>query len=166
MKKVLLTRPVYKLGETGEVVEVKPGYARNYLIPQGIAVEPTPHNVRGLEKPKREREAELRTREEQARKLQEQLEGSALHFVRNAQEEGKLYGSVRVEDIVSAIEERTGHHLERDRVHLESPIDVLGTYDVRLTLYGDIEAAVQVVVVGEEGELGEEETPAEGDATE
>lgn len=144
--KVLLTQPVEKLGEVGEVVEVAPGYARNYLLPKGIALEPTPHNIKHLEKAKLARQAELRNREEQAQALKEQLEGLTLIFRRTAQEEGKLYGSVRLEDLIAAIEEKTGQHLERDRIKLEAPIEAVGTFPVTLALYKDIVAHIQVVV--------------------
>lgn len=167
--KVLLTRPVDKLGETGEIVEVAPGYARNYLLPKGLALEPTPHNVKRLEKARLAREAELRTREEQARKLHEQLDGQSFVFRRTAQEEGKLYGSVRPEDIVAAVEERTGFHLERDRVKLGEALDAVGTFPVTLNLYKDIHATIQVVVEAEglapaEGSLEEEAAQEKGAA--
>lgn len=144
--KVLLAKPVDKLGETGEIVEVARGYARNYLFPQKFAVEPTAHNVKRLEKPKLEREAELRNREEQAQALKQQLDGMTFAFQRTAQEGGKLYGSVRLEDIVSAIEKKTGHQLERDRVKLAGPIESLGQFTVPVTLYKEITTEIKVVV--------------------
>jgi large subunit ribosomal protein L9 len=144
--KVLLAKPVEALGEIGEVVEVARGFARNYLFPQRLAVEPTEHNVQKLQKAKNEREIELRNREEQARAVQEQLNGLTFTFKRTAQAGGTLYGSVRLEDISGAVEEQTGHALERDRVKLEAPIDTLGTFPVTLSIYKDITADVTVVV--------------------
>ncbi len=107
--KVLLAQPVENLGETGEIVEVKAGYARNYLYPKKLAVEPTEHNAQSLQKAKLAREVELREREEQARVVKAQLDGQTFTFQRTAHEEGALYGSVRMEDIAAAIAERTGH---------------------------------------------------------
>jgi len=174
--KVLLAKPVEKLGETGEVVEVARGYARNYLFPQRLAVDPTPHNVKRLEKHKRAREAELRDREQSAKVLQKQLEGSSFTFQRTAQEEGKLYGSVRLEDIVAAIEEKTGQALERDRVKLEAPIENVGSYNVTINVYKDLHAQINVVVEAEgeaKADAGDQvaavedrgETDVEGDNT-
>jgi large subunit ribosomal protein L9 len=147
--KVLLTQPVDKLGETGEVVEVKRGYARNFLFPSKLAVEPTEHNVQGLAKAKHEREIELRNREQQAEALKAQLDGTTFTFSRTAHEEGHLYGSVRLEDIAAAIEEKTGQHIERDRVKLGHALEEVGTYEVHVNLYKDITCNVQVVVEAE-----------------
>lgn len=144
--KVLLAKPVEKLGETGEVVDVAAGYARNYLFPKKLALEPTPHNIKQLEKAKVARQVELREREEQAEALKQQLENMTFTFQRTAQAEGKLYGSVRPEDIVAAIQEQTGQHLERDRIHLESAIDSLGKFSVTINLYKDISTKVKVLV--------------------
>lgn len=150
---VLLTQPVEKLGEPGDVVEVAPGYARNYLLPKGLAVEPTPHNVERLRKIREQRLAELRSREEQARALKEKLEGAVLTFYRKVHDEEKLYSSVRPEEIVAQIEERFGVRLERDRVQLERPIETVGRHPVTLTLYKDITAEVTIEVLPEgEGE--------------
>lgn len=174
--KVLLAQPVENLGETGEIVEVKAGYARNYLYPQKLAVEPTAHNAQGLQKAKIAREAELRDREEKAKVLKAQLDGQTFTFQRTAQEEGVLYGSVRMEDIASAIAERTGHALERDRVRLGAPLDHVGTYPVKVSIYKDIISKITVVVEAEnvvakpatKGAArpetdGQEETETEGD---
>jgi len=157
--KVLLAKPVDKLGETGEVVEVAAGYARNYLFPKRFAVEPTPHNVKALEKATLEREAELRNREEAAKALKTQLDGATFTFQRTAQEGGHLYGSVRLEDIATAVAEKTGHELERDRVKLEAPIETVGTFHVTLSLYKDITSEVTVVVEAENAPPTKSEAP-------
>lgn len=161
MVKVLLAKPVYKLGETGEVVDVAAGYARNYLFPKQLAVQPTEHNVRALQKAKIAREAELREREEQAKLVQEKLEGATFNFERTASEEGSLYGSVRQQDIVAAVAELTEFDLERDRVKLSSPIDTVGTFPVVVNLYKDINANVTVVVEADNVEAVAEDEAAE-----
>lgn len=143
--KVLLIQPVEKLGDVGDVVEVADGYARNYLLPKGLAVEPTEHNLARYAKIKERRLAELRNREEQAKILKEKLDGAVFEFVREAHE-GKLYGSVRKEDILARIQEEFGVELEKGRIELEHPIEEVGEYQVRIGLYGDISAEVRVVV--------------------
>ncbi|MFQ6090977.1 MAG: 50S ribosomal protein L9, partial [Candidatus Bipolaricaulia bacterium] len=100
--KVLLIQPVEKLGDIGDVVTVADGYARNFLLPKGLAVEPTGHNLKQYLKFKLAREKELQSREERARALREQLDGLVLKFVREAHGK-RLYGSVRKEDIAEAI---------------------------------------------------------------
>lgn len=164
MVKVLLAKPVYKLGETGEVVDVAAGYARNYLFPKQLAVQPTEHNVRALQKARIAREAELREREEQAKLVQEKLEGATFNFERTASEEGSLYGSVRQQDIVAAVAELTEFALERDRVKLSGPIDTVGTFPVVVNLYKDINANVTVVVEADGVEAPAEEAVIEADA--
>jgi len=143
--KVLLIQPVEKLGEVGDLVEVADGYARNYLLPKGLAVEPTEHNLKRYAKLKEQRLAELRDREERARLLREKLEGAVFTFVREARE-GRLYGSVRKEDIASRIEEEFGMEVEKGRIELEHPIEEVGTYTVKIGLYRDITAEVKIEV--------------------
>ena len=143
--KVLLIQPVEKLGDVGDVVEVADGYARNYLLPRGLAVEPTEHNLARYAKIKEQRLAELRNREEQAKILKGKLDGAVLEFVREARE-GKLYGSVRKEDILTRVREEFGVELEKGRIELEHPIEEVGEYRVRIGLYGDISAEVRVAV--------------------
>ncbi len=149
MVKVLLAKPVNKLGETGEVVEVSAGYARNYLIPNRFAVQPTEHNLRSLQKAKIAREAELREREEQAKIVQGQLDGETFSFERTASAEGTLYGSVRLEDIAAAVAEKTNFELERDRIKLSGPIDTVGNFEVVISLYKNINAKVKVIVTAD-----------------
>ncbi len=152
--KVLLIQPVEKLGDVGDVVEVADGYARNYLLPRGLAVEPTEHNLARYAKIKEQRLAELRNREEQAKILKEKLDGAVFEFVREARE-GKLYGSVRKEDILARVQEEFGVELEKGRIELEHPIEEVGEYQVRIGLYGDISAEVRIVVkAADEQEAG------------
>ncbi|HED04094.1 MAG TPA: 50S ribosomal protein L9 [Candidatus Fraserbacteria bacterium] len=146
---VMLTRPIERLGEPGDVVSVAPGYARNYLLPQGLAVPPTPHNVQGLHKVREARLIELRNREEQAKALQEQLQGQRLAFYRKVHEEGKLYSSVRLEEITARLSEQFGADIEKGKVQLAEPIEALGLHTVKVGLYKDISAEIQVEVLDE-----------------
>ena len=160
---VLLTQTVEKLGEPGDIVDVAPGYARNYLIPKGLAVEPTPHNIERFRKVRKRRMEELKAREQRARELKEKLDGYVITFTRKAHDD-KLYSSVRPEEIASHIEEHFNFELEKGRVHLEHPIDTLGKHPVKISLYKDIVAEIVVEVKEESAEPAEASEPSgEGD---
>ncbi len=148
--RVLLTTTVERLGHVGEVVEVADGYARNYLFPRGLATRPTDHNVARFAKQRAAHEAEMMQREEKARALRDKLANETLVFVRKAHDDDRLYGSVRVEEIVGQIEERFGEHIEASRVHLAAPIETLGPHSAAINLYKDISVDVRVRV-DEEG---------------
>ena len=148
--KVLLTKTVERLGHVGEVVTVADGYARNYLLPQGLAIEPTEHNVEQYAKERAAHEAELLKREEKAALLRDKLADQLLIFERKAHDDDRLYGSVRADDIVAKIQELVGEHIETSRVHLEAPIESLGPHSVTISLYKDISVDVRIQV-DEEG---------------
>jgi large subunit ribosomal protein L9 len=152
MVEVLLTQTVEKLGEPGDVVDVAPGYARNYLFPKGLAVEPTPHNIQRLKKVREERLAELGEREERAKLLKEKLDGFVLTFHRKVHDDKKLYSSVRPEEIATRISEEFQTEIEKGRVQLPSPIETLGRHPVVINLYKDIAAEVEVEVLEESEE--------------
>lgn len=154
--KVLLIQSVEKLGDIGDVVTVADGYARNFLLPQGLAVEPTEHNLRQYLKFKLAREEELKSREEKAQGLKERLDGLTLKFVRPSHGE-QLYGSVRKEDIAERIAKELGEEVERGKIELERPIEQVGTYPVKIGLYGNIAAEVQVEVEAEEPSEADEQ---------
>lgn len=147
--RVLLTTTVEKLGHVGEVVTVADGYARNYLFPRKLAIEPTEHNIARFAKEREAHEAELLKREEKARYLQDKLGDQVLVFERKAHDDDRLYGSVRPDDIVARIEELVGEHIETSRVHME-PIETLGAHAVTVNLYRDISVDIRVRV-DEEG---------------
>lgn len=144
--KVLLIQTVERLGHVGEVVTVADGYARNYLFPQRLGIEPTEHNVAQYAKERAAHEAELLKREEKARLVRAKLADQTLTFERKAHDDDRLYGSVRADDIVSQIEELVGEHIESSRVHLETPIETLGSHSVTIALYKDISAEVRIQV--------------------
>ena len=152
--KVLLTTTVENLGHIGEVVDVAPGYARNYLIPKGYAIAPTEHNISRYAREKAAHEAELMKREEKAQLLRGKLADKTLAFSRKAHDDDKLYGSVRVDDIVAEIERLVGETIEGSRVHLEHPIETLGAHSVTIGLYRDVSVEVRIQV-NEEGQEGE-----------
>lgn len=147
--KVLLTTTVERLGHVGEVVDVADGYARNYLLPRGLAVPPTEHNEARFAKQKAVHETELLQREEKARYLRDKLADETLHFERKAHDDNRLYGSVRAEDITGQVEELLGEHIETSRVQLEHPIETLGPHVVTISLYKDISVEVRIQIDGE-----------------
>ena len=147
---VILLERVQNLGELGESVKVKPGYARNYLIPQGQAVIATPGNVADFEA----RRAELEQQEAQAlaavQSRADALEGKEITFARKTGEEGKLFGSVGPQDIADALTE-TGTPVSRNEVRLASDtLRQVGDYQVGVHLYASVEASITVHVVAEE----------------
>ena len=156
---LILTEEVEDLGEVGEKVEVADGYGRNYLLPKGLAVEPTVGNKRRYEKIRKEISQRKEERRERARERADELDGLELIFYRKAQEEHHLYGSVRNNDIVDAIKEETGIELAPDAVRLDSPIEELGQFGVEIRLYEEIHANVKVNV--EEEETTEEDQAEE-----
>ncbi len=153
---LILTEEVEDLGEVGEVVEVADGYGRNYLLPKGLAVEPTAGNRRQYEKVRKEISKRKEERRERARERADELEGLSLVFYRKAQEEEHLYGSVRKKDIVSSIKEETGIELSPEDVGLDSGLEELGQFGVEIRLYEEIHANVKVNVEEEETEEEEE----------
>jgi large subunit ribosomal protein L9 len=154
--KVLLLADVKKLGYLGDVVETNAGYARNYLIPQGLAAEPTESNIRSLA-----REKTLRAEERiQERKRMEQacakVDGAEAVLAAKANEQGVLFGSVTVEQIAANLREQ-GFEVADEIVHLAEHIKHIGTYNAELIFAEDLKARVSVVVVREGGELKEQE---------
>lgn len=142
---VILREEVSNLGTIGDVVKVKPGYARNYLLPRGLAVEASSRNLRELEHQKRVI-ADKRLREQKsAAAVAEKLGSVTLAFTLRAGEEGKLFGSITNLDVHRALEER-GFTVERRRVLLDEPIKTLGEHKVAIHVGPDTRASVTVTV--------------------
>lgn len=148
---VILKQDLDNLGEEGEVVSVKPGYARNFLLPRGMAYRATEANIRRLEE-EREREEERARREYlEARRRASQLEGLSLTFEKQAGEESKLFGSVTSMEIADRLnEEEIDFEVDRRQVELSEPIKTLGVYSVPIRLGRDVTAEVKVWVIKEE----------------
>src|SRR5688572_7689530 len=146
--KVLLREDVDDLGARGEIVRVRAGYARNYLLPCNLAVEATTGNVKGIEQ---ERAALLKkeAKERATAESQSQQIGSlAVEFKRKAGEQGALYGSVTSMDVAEALKER-GYEIDRHRIHLREPLKRLGEYSVPIRLHREVTIDLQVKVVAE-----------------
>jgi large subunit ribosomal protein L9 len=149
--KVILREDVAKLGEAGEIVSVKPGYARNYLLPQDLAYEATEASIRQLEQ-ERER-AEQRARRDylEARRRASQLEDVQLTFHARAGEESKLFGSIGTADIADRLNaQELDFEVDRKDVELDEPIKALGVYNVAIKLHADVRPEIKVWVIKEE----------------
>jgi large subunit ribosomal protein L9 len=146
--KVLLREDVDDLGARGEIVRVRSGYARNYLLPRKLAVEATAGNVKGIES---ERAALLKkeAKERASADAQSQQMGTLeLEFRRKAGEQGALYGSVTSMDVAEALRER-GYEIERHRIHLREPLKRVGEYTVPVRLHREVTIDLKVRVAPE-----------------
>jgi large subunit ribosomal protein L9 len=149
--KILLREDVDDLGARGEIVRVRSGYARNYLLPRKLAVEATASNVKQIEQERaallKKEAGERATAEGQA----EQMKSLVLNFQRKAGEQGALYGSVTSMDIAEALQEK-GYEVDRHRLHLREPLKRLGDFTVPLRLHREVTIDLQVKV-SPEGEV-------------
>ena len=146
---VILRQDVDELGLEGDVVKVAKGYARNYLIPQSMALEATEHNRKALEMQRKKIELRRVRVKEQAEEVKAEMEKVVLTFSQKAGEEGKLYGSVTSMDVASQLKEQ-GIDIERRKIVLEKPIKELGEFQVDVKIYPEVTAAIKVVVKAEE----------------
>lgn len=165
--KLLLQRNIEKLGNIGDIVEVAAGYGRNYLLPQGFAVEVTADNVNRFEGMRRRLIALEQETKEKFQVLAKEIEGASCTVVTNASEEGHLYGSVNARDIAAQFAAED-IEVEPKSIVLPEPIKELGIYMVRVRLHPDVECEAKVwVVKGDESQVGsmdflnEEEDEAE-----
>ncbi len=142
---IILLEHVEKLGKMGDKVNVKNGYARNYLLPAKKALRATEANVAFYEKQKAELEAHNKAMLDEAAAKAESLKGFSAVLIRQAAETGQLYGSVTIRDIASAIKE-AGFNVERRCVYLEKPIKDLGIYSVKLNLHPEVSQTILVNV--------------------
>lgn len=143
---LLLIQTVDPLGKQGDIVEVRPGYANNYLIPQGLATIATDHHKRMVEKHKVKLVEIQRQRLKSLQILADDIKKKSVSIEANANEEGHLYGSVGPDDIVKALRAE-GFVLTSDQVRLTGPLKELGLYTVRIYLGNDIESELKVWVV-------------------
>lgn len=143
---LLLVQTVDPLGKQGEVVEVKPGYAKNYLIPQGLATLATDHHRRMVEKHKAKLLEIQKQRLAGLQQLADLIGTKSVSIEASANEEGHLYGSVGAEEIVHALRAEN-IHISNDQVRLTGPLKELALYNVRIYLGNDIESTLKVWVV-------------------
>lgn len=154
---VILIKDVPRLGRAGELCTVADGYARNYLVPRGLASLATPAALNQLEQ---RRQAEARHQEqleEQARRLAGRLEDLQLTIAAKTGEKDRLYGSVTSGDIAEALETAVGASVDRRKIELEEPIRHLGIYTIPVRLTSDIAPLIRVEVIGSEGSSSDED---------
>jgi large subunit ribosomal protein L9 len=149
--KVILQQPVDKLGVPGDIVEVADGYARNYLVPRGLAVRATKGGINHINSLKRAHSVRVDKAKTEAEAVATKLTATPIAVRAHAGEEGKLFGSVTASDVADAIEHQTGVRVDRHDVHLEEPIRSVGTHEVRVHLFAEVDPIMTVQVEGTEG---------------
>jgi large subunit ribosomal protein L9 len=147
MSKIILTNEVSGLGAAGDVVDVKPGYARNYLIPRGCAIAWTKGGEKDVEQIRRGRRIREIHTIEQANSVKGQLEGVKVKLATRAGDAGRLFGSVTPADIASAIKAAGGPDVDKRRVEVGSPIKTLGSHKVSVRLHPEVSANLDIEVV-------------------
>lgn len=143
---LLLIHNVEHLGKQGDIVEVKPGYGLNYLLPQGLATVATDHHKRMIEKHREKLRAIELAKLSGYRKLADELGKQSITIEANANDEGHLYGSVGPHEIVDALK-GAGFTLAQDQIRLEGPLRELGLYTVKVHLHSEVDSSVKVWVV-------------------
>jgi len=143
---IILRQGVENLGKPGDVVNVKAGYARNYLLPHGLAYEATPGNLKRIQQERDRLEAAENERRAGAQGIAERLEQVSLTFSARVGEEGKLFGSVTATDIAQQLETQ-GFHVEKRQIDLHEPIKALGVYRVPVRLHADVKPEIRVWVI-------------------
>ena len=159
---LLLVQPVEHLGKQGDVVHVRPGYASNYLVPQGLATIASDHHKRMVEKHRAQLEAIEKAHLAGLQTLAIELARQSITIEANANDEGHLYGSVGAPEVANALK-RASFHIAADQVRLLGPLKELGLYTVAIHLGHDVDAEVKVWVVPsvtEEGAADTKETPS------
>jgi large subunit ribosomal protein L9 len=143
---VILRQAVESLGHPGDVVKVSNGYARNYLLPHGVAFEATPGNLKRIQQERDRLEAAENERRSVAQTLAERLEQVQLTFSARVGDEGKLFGSVTSADLAQQLEQQ-GFHIEKRQIDLHEPIKALGVYRVPIRLHADVKPEIRVWVI-------------------
>lgn len=144
--KIILQKPVEKLGVPGDVVEVADGYARNFLLPRGIAVQATKGGVRHIGSLKRAHDQRVTKARAEAETLAGKLVGSSLTVRARVGEEGRLFGSITSTEIAAAIESELGVSVDRHDIHLDDAIRSVGAHEVKVRLHPDVQPVLSVRV--------------------
>ena len=145
---VILREDIMTLGKAGELVKVKPGYARNYLLPKGLAYEATEGNRKRILAESKARTARAEVESGEARALAAKLSGVSLNLTRKAGEGDRLFGSITTQDLADALAAQ-GHVVDKRRIELEHPIKTVGQHTVTIRLHADVGAEIRVTVVAE-----------------
>lgn len=153
---VVLLERIEKLGQMGDVVAVKPGFARNYLLPTKKALRATKENLANFESQRHQLEADNLKRRDEASTVADRLNGLKATVIRSAGETGQLYGSVNARDIAKVVTE-AGFTVSRDQVVLDRPVKTLGLFDMRIRLHPEVDSTIKVNVARNEDEAAEQE---------
>ncbi len=162
--KVILTRGFEKLGNVGNILNVKDGYAKNFLIPKGIAVAATKGNIKQMGIVKKSIMKKEAKNIEQAEQVAERLKDLEIDFKVKTGSEGKLYGSITSKDIADRILNERKVEIDKKKIELDDHLKELGTYDVEIKLYKDVKSKVKVVI--ESDSKSEEDDKEGGDKSE
>lgn len=144
--KVILLKDVPNVGESGSIQNVSDGFARNYLIPQGLAEMGTPGRIKQAEERIQAQQRKIERAEEELRELSERIEGTRVEIEARVGKHGRLYGSITAPDIASAVSEKLGEEIDRRKVELSDPIRATGEHTVEIHLVGRLRPAVTVTV--------------------
>ena len=144
--KVILQKTVERLGDPGDVAEVADGYARNFLIPRGLAIRAEKGTVRHAESLKRAHETRVKARKGDYEALAARLIQTPIVVQARAGEEGKLFGSVTAADVAEAVSSQAGVPIDRKDVHLDEPIRSVGTHEVRVHLFAEVDPVLTIEV--------------------
>jgi large subunit ribosomal protein L9 len=147
--RIVLRDDVDNLGQKGDMVDVADGYARNYLVPKGLAIKATPGAQRQADGMRRNREAQQRRAREAAQAIADQLARGTVEVKARAGEGGRLFGSITASDIADAVEAQLSVELDRRRIELDEPLKELGVVDVPVRLHAEVDANIRVAVVAQ-----------------
>ena len=142
--KVILRSDVERVGKKGDILDVADGYARNFLVPRGLAIKATDGAVGQAASMRRSRDIKDAREREGAEAIARQLVPQVIRIPVKAGAEGRLFGSITSADVVAAVQEQTGIELDRRRLHLDEPIKSVGTHEVPVKLHADVEFRVTV----------------------
>ena len=142
---IILQEDVDKLGHRGDVVTVKPGYARNFILPRKLGIEATPGNMKALERIRTSLAKKTATELEAAQKQAGLLNGVALRFTRKTGENDQMFGSVTTADIAEGLEAQ-GFKVDKRQIQLAEPIKVIGERDVTVKVFRDVTASIKITV--------------------
>lgn len=148
---VILLQRIEKLGQMGQFVDVKPGFARNYLLPQKKALRATKENIAYFETQKAVLEVQNLKKRQEAEEAAKMMEGVSVTLIRQASETGQLYGSIRPKDICDALV-AASYKVGRNQIHIGQPLKVLGLHNVSLSLHPEVSVSVRVNIAQSEEE--------------
>ncbi|HEX9376477.1 MAG TPA: 50S ribosomal protein L9 [Actinomycetota bacterium] len=144
--KIILQKEVEKLGVPGDVVTVADGYARNFLVPRGMAIPASKGAVRHVESLRRAHGARVNKARGEAQALADRLSAIPIKVTARAGEEGRLFGSITTADLAEEIAKQTGQAIDRRDIHLDEPIRSLGTHEVSVRMYPEVNATLSIQV--------------------